>query len=354
MTDPYQIDPVSSSDALRQRTTSTARSSKSSASSHQQTDNSNAAQNNNNNNDLPSRYAAGLRRSNLLRASPSQTGVVHKLKLPLLFAVLPFAWQAWLLRQTTSSRSRSPWSSCWQWWLRGLLPCWQPRLLIVVGSYLYKFVDDDKQLNHNKTNDGPKGRPIPLEAMLDIQILSSSSSSGLGDARAAVQWLPRPNMNVNRYTDHPGQSLPSSSSSHNNSNDWQILVISTLRKRYYFAVDATHAPAWVTTLVQGRTEATKRQMGHAPPDSYPPQWHYYDRLAAALVQRQARVAQRLEQQQRRELELTQMAVGGGGGGMMMMDSSSAGMMNHPYRDDDHGGYDDRYFDNTTKARGVYC
>lgn len=213
---------------------------------------------------LPPRYAAGLRVPNMLQASPQQTGEVYKLHIPLVFSVLPKWMQKWMLRFQFFA-------------MLGLLPSWQPRFLILLGRFLYKFS------SRSNPHAPPKGRPLPVESADFHSIAEADFTFDVN----SVSLENRP----------PGFR--------------HVIVCSTLRKTHYYAVATLEdARAWIQSLQQAREEAIKRSMGHAPEGSYPTKWSYFDSLGENLLKSKERIEQRMRDGEKRELEMTSMGIGG--------------------------------------------
>mmetsp|Transcript_11208 Transcript_11208/g.14749 ORF Transcript_11208/g.14749 Transcript_11208/m.14749 type:complete len:252 (+) Transcript_11208:109-864(+) len=213
---------------------------------------------------LASRYAAGLRVPSMLKASPQHAGDVHKLHIPLLFYVLPKFIQQWMLKFKFFS-------------FLGLLPSWEPRFLIVLGRFVYKFS------NRHDVKAPPKGRPVPMDS---ADFFNLPESDITYDQNAAA------------LMDRPVGSQ-------------HVLVFSTLRKTHYYAVPSkVDAVLWLNTLQQAKQEAIKRSMGHCPPGSYPATWSLFDNLGDNLVKSKERIEKRLQEGEQRELEMTSMGIGG--------------------------------------------
>ena len=205
---------------------------------------------------------------NMLRASPQHHEYVMKLRVPVMFSVLPRFVQRWICQYSVLS--------C-------LAPRWERRFLILLGGYLYKFTNDTDPTKE------PKGSPVPIQSV-DINLLDTGTNTSMimtDDGAAMVAWeMIRP---------------PSCRG---------LFMISTLRKRYYYATPTVEdAETWVNGLRQGREEAWKRNMGHAPTDSYPTEWVRYDRWGEQLLHRRDRIRRRMQESNIRELELSSLSEG---------------------------------------------
>ena len=197
------------------------------------------------------RFTQGLVAPNLLRSSPQHEGSVLKLHIPILYSVLP--------RFLQSLAKKIPWLS------RLLAPRWERRHLILLGSYLYKFLDD------KHPSKGPKGSPLVLSAM-SFELIS------LQRLQNEVGLCPPP-------TGH-------------------VIAISTIRKRHYYALQSREAAAeWVCALQRARQEAITRSMGHSPPGSFPKSWTYYDSIGANYAARKERIRTRAETRNLQEMEM---------------------------------------------------
>lgn len=230
--------------------------------------------------DLPGCPSSGLRLDSMLKASPQHHGKVLKLHVNLLYSVLPLFLQTWILRIP--------------FLLSFLAPKWKQRYLILLGSYVYKFSHKamaDPAVSADKT----KGTPIPTESIhthilqqgpaQDKELLLLNNASDV-TAATALGLLPP------EYT--------------------AVFVITTARKSNYYAVTSRDdATAWVNSLRLARQEAVTRSMGHAPVDSYPKAWSYFDSLGQSLVKTNERIRRRMEQQGMREMEMSSLSPGGG-------------------------------------------
>jgi hypothetical protein len=206
------------------------------------------------------RFSGGLTAPQLLKASYQHQGSVMKLRGSILYSMLPRSLQHLIQRIS---------------WLSMLLsPTWERRHLILLGSYLYKFKDSS-----NPTK-GPKGSPISLVS-LSINIVSQRAvQDDIG-----VLYLP---------------------------NGFEtIICVSTVRKRQYYAVKSREEAAeWIHTLQSARQEAITRSMGHAPADSYPKSWDYYDNLGASFSSKKERIRTKMEVRNTREMEMSSIHDGG--------------------------------------------
>jgi hypothetical protein len=210
----------------------------------------------------------GLSAELMQRASPQHTGKVGKLRLPLLYAMLPQFLQRIVLKIRLLSFLR---------------PTWQPRHLMLLGSYLYKFKDeDDRNLSHQQ----PNGSPVRLNHM-NVYLVTSA------------------------HEDY--DAIVASGLRHNAAHDSSsvIFCVSTFRKKYYYAcINHEEAMVWVNTLRDACHECVTRSMGHATKDSFPSNWKYYDAIAHDLVSRKDRIRNRLQQSNLRELEMSNFSEGG--------------------------------------------
>lgn len=177
-----------------------------------------------------------------------------------------------------------------------------------------------KQQPPNTTFQPPKGRPIPLETaelylVSGSGLLSSSldsnnntnddnhdahersfpiqmSSTRRTATRDREDWvamvMPRPPMReAGDQTTNVGNRTGAAAVAA------VVFAVSTWSKTaYYAAPTLTDAQAWLVSLRQAQSEARKRIMGHAPTDSYPPAWQYFDRLGDQFIQTQDRLDQR--------------------------------------------------------------
>jgi hypothetical protein len=204
----------------------------------------------------------GLSARSMLQASPSQSGPVLKLHVPIFYTLLP----AFLQRLV---------SYC----LPFMAPSWKPRYLVQLGAYLYKFT--------NELGKAPKGSPTSVQE-LEVYLLEDLRDvQGIDDYHALAPT-----------TDN---------------NDYTYISVGTLRKRQYYAISSKEeAQMWVTTLRQARQEAITRSMGHANNQPYP--FQYYDGLAQSLVRSKNRIRRKLHESSMREMEMTSVGVGGVAGG----------------------------------------
>lgn len=196
---------------------------------------------------------------------PSQyAGHILKLHTPLVFSVLPHCLQTIVCN-----------FSCFSF----LAPKWKPRFIVLLGKYLYKYINDQPEST-------PKGSPIPIE-MFDFNILDGTTLPiSSHDLAIPLSRVPE------------GFSV--------------ILELSSLRKKQYYALKDKHeAQALLHSLNQARHEAIKRSMGHAPMESYPASWVYFDKLGDQLLARKERIRKRIESSSFRELEMTPLSESGG-------------------------------------------
>lgn len=204
-----------------------------------------------------------LSRPALLKASPQEHGLVQKLHVPLFYSILPRFMQKCI----SSTRMLG----------RCLGPRWEARYLVLLGSYLYKFEDDNSKRGAPSR---PKGSPLALSS-IEVYVV------GDNDLR---------NLAIDRET------LPF--------EDGTVFCVSTFRKQYYYCVsDHEQATVWVNSILEARQEAIKRSMGHAQKDSYPKAWEYYDHLGQNLKNQKERIRQRMERKELQELEMSQLSEG---------------------------------------------
>lgn len=207
------------------------------------------------------RSAVGLTAPKMLAASPQLDGEVLKLRVAVWYALLPRFLQRWL-----------GWFSCFA-------PKWQRRHLILLGSFLYRFAET------SSPSEGPKGTPVPVEAMEVHIVACSDPHDDDSDVAEALINLP------NGYT--------------------CVLVVETLRqKRHYAVKNREEAELWLNSLRSARQEAIRRTLGHAPDGSYPRSWEYFDQLGRALLDRKDRMRIKLQERNLQELELSSLGEGG--------------------------------------------
>jgi len=203
--------------------------------------------------DIP--YAAtGLAAPKMLQASPQHHGYVMRLRVSPFYAILPRLLQKLISRLWSAIASFVG------------APRWERRYLLLLGSYLYKFED--------ATRPNPKGSPVPLEAV-DVHLIN----------------LAYPD-DVDTMGEESLRQLPVGYGG--------VFVVCTLRKKYYYATSSREeALTWVNSIRQARQEAITRSMGHAPSDSYPKSWEYYDQLGTKFVKTKDRIRAKVE-----EMEMT--------------------------------------------------
>jgi len=199
-------------------------------------------------------HGVGLSAPSLMRASPGHHGPALKLHVPLIYSILPEFLQRIIL-----------YFSC----LSFLAPQWKLRFLIQLGGFLYKF--------NNEQSKSPKGSPIPVDIIDDARTVDFASD--------------------------PGLRLPDASYR-------SVFVVSTLRKKYYYAV-ATRQEAltWVNSLGDTRQETITRKMGHADHMPYPKSWQYFDSLGDNLVRSKDRIRNQMEETSFREMEMSTFSEG---------------------------------------------
>ena len=185
--------------------------------------------------------SSGLVASSLLASSPTHHGNALKLHVPLFYTICPEFLQS-LIRSV--------------WCFSSLRPQWKKRYLILVGSYLYKFLSPS-------SSSSVKGSPIPVDAF-DVHIVEDC------DREDGDLW---------------GVTLPCGYEG--------MFCVSSIRKQQYYAVPTRQdATVWVTSLRERRHETIRRSMGHTAHMPYPPAWNHLDGLAASLVQSKERIRQR--------------------------------------------------------------
>jgi hypothetical protein len=223
--------------------------------------------------DISRDATASLTLPNLLKAFPQEHGIVEKLHCPTLYTLLPRCIRRLLCRIPAFRRR--------------LVPKWRVRYLILVGSYLYKF--DALAMNNASAAEPPKGSPIKVSSMSNVRIVDSDSIFLDSDIRASGF--------------NPIDSVEGD-------------------KRTYFAIDKVSyfavprravASTWVQSLQTARHESITREMGHAPPDSFPQIWNYYDSLGRQLSQSKERVKARISSSNMRAMEMSTLMTAGGGG-----------------------------------------
>jgi hypothetical protein len=196
----------------------------------------------------------GLTQSNLEAAFPQQTGRVSKLHVSPFFSMLPRFLQKLIVNVFLFSFLR---------------PRWKERNLILLGSYLYKFV-----VEGNTDEDDPKGAPVAVDSILECRLTDARDDNILAVAQSSL--LSR--------------------------SDQTVFCIVTFRKQYYFACDSMEdALVWVNALQEAKHECTRRSMGHANRDSYPNQWRYYDSLGKSRLQHKERVRSKVEETSEMEM-----------------------------------------------------
>jgi hypothetical protein len=215
--------------------------------------------------DYPS-AGVGLTVPQMLKASPQQHGLVMKLHVSPLYGFFPLFLQRLIARI---------------WCLSFLAPKWESRYLILLGSFLYKFTDN---LSLN-SKDTPKGSPVPIETV-DVEIIELSSLAREYHPMAmALQKLP------------PGFTC--------------VFSVSRLHKTHYYACqNREQATEWLNSLREARQEAITRRMGHAPDASFPKAWTNFDNLGRNLMKSKDRIRASMEENSRRELEMSNLTEGG--------------------------------------------
>lgn len=197
-----------------------------------------------------------LSRDCMKSAFPQHTGLVLKLHVPVFYAILPSFIQSFVKRIVVIVGFKAL--------TNATLPQWKPRELVLLGSYLYKFVENEKT---------PKGTPILIQSV-EINMISSHD-----------------------FTRGTRCELMGQCSG--------FFSVSSLRKKYIFACkNETEARIWVNSLLQAQQEAIRRSMGHAQSDSYPEKWDQFDVLGSNLVKNKQRIQTRIERQSILDNELS--------------------------------------------------
>lgn len=222
--------------------------------------------------EIANRYepGAGLNAKSLIHCKPQHHGEVLKLHIPLLYSVLPFFVQRFILK----------WSSLFA--LFGLVPTWKKRYLILCGSFVYKFRDVSSSI--------PKGSPFDVETTsTDVIRINNTNNKNLLYTPLQIDRLP---------IGYEG-----------------LFVVSTFRKRHYYAVTNTEeALVWSRCTNEARQETITRNMGHANVP-YPSSWKYFDTLGNSLVKSKIRIQNRERQHSqivRNEMEMTEFITSSGG------------------------------------------
>jgi len=207
---------------------------------------------------------SGLSAASLRKASPTQTGTVLKLHVPLIYGLSPDC-----LKQVISSQ----WFPC-----VSFRPQWKERQLVLLGKFLYRFSDENSS--------SPKGAPIEVDLVQSRLVGHDSEENDWYGIDVALQNLP------------PGCE--------------GVFTVSTFGKTRYFAVSSKEeAMTWVQSLQQARQESITRSMGHAGHVPYPKNWDYFDRLGDKLKKRKERIKQTLEKTNMREMEMSSLGEGAG-------------------------------------------
>lgn len=181
-----------------------------------------------------------------------------KLHASLFYTILPGFLQKWILKL---------------WFLRFLRPSWKPRYLMLLGSYLYKFQDDE---NRNRE---PKGAPMPIRGV-DVDLVRADHDSFVTLSQQMLL------------------------------GDMTVFYVSTMRKKYYYAcASREEALTWMNSLREAQQEAVTRSMGHAARESYPQSWTYFDSLGKSMAESKDRVRERMERSNLREFEMSNLTGG---------------------------------------------
>ena len=201
--------------------------------------------------------SSGLSVGKMLRESPFHHGPVWKLHVPVLYSILP----VWLKKILSSWFCPNSFS-----------PTWKPRYLVSLGKYLYRF--------KNEQSSNPKGTPI------DIQRMQANIVSLSGSQNEDMEILPK--------------TLPRGCTA--------VFKVSIFGKEQYFAVsDKEEALTWTSSIQQGRQETITRIMGHSEHTLYPKSWEYFDKLGDEFANKKFRIKQRLEESNKRDMELTSLS-----------------------------------------------
>ena len=155
----------------------------------------------------------------LLGASPIHSGVTMKMHVPIIYSFLPSSIQ-WILSSRCCPKS---WS-----------PQWKQRYLIALGSYLYKFKNDN--------GSSPKGSPLPIETS-EVRMISRDDVAA-DEFNIVTDCLP-PDCNA-------------------------VFEVTSVGKTQYFAVQSREeAMIWVNSLRQMRQDTITWKMGHSKGIPYP-------------------------------------------------------------------------------------
>lgn len=220
-------------------------------------------------------FSTKLSTSTLLKSSPSHFGPVRKLKIPLLYTLLPPFLQ-------TILQKIIPCSISW------LTPTWNDRFLILVGTHLYRFT--------NGKSSKCKGCPLPLDTM-DVELVPHSTFD---------QYLYSHDEDMATYLKH----VPP------NCGGCFAIRSSNGERRYYATKSLEEAQTWVNSIRERQQEERTRQMGHSK-IPYPKEWDYCNLLGEAYVQRNRRIKDYLrEKRLNKEMEMVELNAGGMMGSVM--------------------------------------
>lgn len=237
----------------------------------------------------PTLRSGRLIASTLLQSSPSHHGKVHKLHIPIFYALAPF-WMKRILHFISKFSPHEGLRDC-------LIPSWKERHLILIGKYLYRF-QSDKNAPTNASSSKLKhnGCPLPIKTM-QAKTLSHRNH----DRNNEIHFD-----QVSALTTH----LPSFCDGY-----W---TVTSQDKTHYYAVSTPQeAQVWVHSIQERRQEVITQELGHSPM-TYPEVWKHIDDLGRKKWESKQRIKTMIERQQRREMELVAMGdgIGSGAGGPM--------------------------------------
>ena len=205
---------------------------------------------------------SGLTAQALIIAKPAFHGVVHKLHVPTMYFLLPSCLQRLLASQFMSA-------------LR-LYPRWADRHLVLLGKFLYRFIDDQAY--------SPKGSPLKVNE-INVHICERNDDGDMDCFDFIFDHLP-----------------PDCSS---------VFAVQRFNKKQYYAVGTKEeATCWVNSIREARQAEITRSMGHASHVPYPKSWDYYDTLGNRLAGGKERIRKRLLESNNKQMDVSSLDFGG--------------------------------------------
>lgn len=229
-----------------------------------------------------------LTSSVLLRSNPIHHSKIYKLKIPLVYTIVP------TVVLNVIHICLFPILKLCNIQIK---PFWVERYFIVIGNYLYKFQPNGKG-SMGKNDMKLKGSPIDLQTMtVTSQYLSNNGTTIVSS----------PTNNNHSHSDRIEMyDVPSIPNCHG------YFTITTKGMTNHYACETQlEARTWINTLHQARQECITTSMGHSK-KPLTKQVEYANMMGKSIVDRKERISSLIRNKEMDEVEL--MCLNGGGTG----------------------------------------